>query len=161
VALVHQPVYLLTQYLTARALQREVARVLILAVTVNLALSVALAFAVGTWGVALSTLVTDVAALGYVVWRLAAPAAGVPVRALVGAVVRPVVPAAVVAVLVLVAVARLVDQDTILGLLPIGVLWALAGGAAIVRFGLEPDERRTLLRLVPGAAAPRPAAGSG
>jgi L-alanine-DL-glutamate epimerase-like enolase superfamily enzyme len=122
---------------------------------------VALAFAVGTWGVALATLVTDVAALAYAVWRLAAPAAGVPVRTLVGAVVRPVVPAAAVAVVVLVGLARLVDQDTLLGLLPIGVVWAAAGGAAIVRFGLEAEERRTLLRLLPGAATPRPAAGSG
>ena len=161
VALVHQPVYLLTQYLTARARQAELARTLIVAVTANLALSVALAFAVGTWGVALATLVTDVAALAYALWRLAAPAAGVPAATLIGAVVRPVVPAAAVAVVVLVVVARLVDQDTMLGLLPIGVLWAVAGGAAIVRFGLEPDERRTLLRLLPGTGTPRPAAGSG
>ena len=66
VVLVHQPIYLFTQYLIARGRQRQIARTLIVAVSVNVVLSVALASWVGIWGVALSTLVTDVGILLYV-----------------------------------------------------------------------------------------------
>ena len=56
VVLIHQPIYLFTQYLVARGLQREIARTLIGAVAANVVLSVVLAETVGIWGVALSTL---------------------------------------------------------------------------------------------------------
>ena len=62
----------------ARARQREIARVLVAAGAVNVVLSVALAETVGIWGVALSTLVTDLAVLAYVVPALLAPAAPEP-----------------------------------------------------------------------------------
>ena len=161
VAFVHQPVYLMTQYLTARGLPQGIARTLIAVVAVNVVLSVILAEAVGIWGVALATLLTDLAALLYALPRLVAPASGVPARTLLLAILRPALPAAAVGVLVLVGVARVVDQDTMLGLLPIGALWALLGGLAVTRFGLEPAEREALVRLVPGRGAPSPAAGSG
>jgi O-antigen/teichoic acid export membrane protein len=161
VAFVHQPVYLLTQYLTAKASQHGIARLLIAAVTANVVLSVILAQTVGMWGVALATLVTDVAVLLYALPRLVAPVAGRPTRLLAAAIVRPVLPAVGAALVVLVGAARLLDQDTLLGLLPLGVLWCLVGGLVVVRWGLESDERRALARLVPGLGAPTPAAGSG
>ena len=49
VLLVHQPVYLMTQFLIARAQQREIARVLVLAGAANVVLSVTLAATVGLW----------------------------------------------------------------------------------------------------------------
>jgi O-antigen/teichoic acid export membrane protein len=161
VAFVHQPVYLLTQYLTARGRQHGIAHALIAAVAANVVLSVILAEAVGMWGVALATLITDVAALAYALPRLVAPVADVPVRRLAGAILRPLVPAAPVAALVLVAVARVADPETLLGLVPLGAAWAVLGGLAVTRFGLEPGERRALTRLVPGLGSASPAAGSG
>ena len=56
VLLVHQPIYLVTQFLIARARQHEIARVLVGASVANIVLSVVLASTVGIWGVALSTL---------------------------------------------------------------------------------------------------------
>ena len=49
VALVHQPIYLLTQFLIARARQQQIARTLVLAAAANAALSVVLASTVGIW----------------------------------------------------------------------------------------------------------------
>jgi len=161
VALVHQPVSLVTTYLIARGRQRPIARTLIAAVAVNVVLSVALAWSVGTWGVALATLVTDLAALAYAVPALLAPAAGVPARTLAGAALRPLVPGAVAAALVLGVVGHLFPAETLLGLVPIGVLWCVVGGLAVARFGLEPEERRALARWLPRAKASRPAANSG
>ena len=63
VLLVHQPLYLVTQFLIARARQREIARALVAAGAANVVLSVVLAKTVGIWGVALSTLITDLAVL--------------------------------------------------------------------------------------------------
>jgi len=144
VLLVHQPIFVLTQFLVARALQRQAA-VLSIAVTgANLILSVILAATVGIWGVALSTLVTDVVALAWLVPRLAAPAAGTTARELVRVSMRPVLPAAVAALAVLVVLPRLWTPRTMLELVPLGVLWAVTAGAALWRFGLDDDERRGL-----------------
>jgi hypothetical protein len=106
-----------------------------------------LAATVGIWGVALSTLVTDVAALAYVVPALAAPAAGVRARDLVRAAAGPVLPAAAAALLVLVGVARLAQPETLLGLAPLGALWVGVCGLALWRFGLPDDERAALRGL--------------
>ena len=119
------------------------------------------AWAVGTWGVAVATLVTDVAALAYALVVLAGPASGLSVSSLLGAAVRPLLPALPVALVVLVGVARLADWDTLLGLLPVGVLWAVAGGLAIARFGLHESERQALRRWLPPPRRTTPAAGSG
>ena len=63
VVLIHQPIYLLTQYLIARGRQQRTARALIVAVTINVVLSVTFAETIGLWGVALATLVTDLGVL--------------------------------------------------------------------------------------------------
>jgi len=156
VLLVHQPIYLVTQFLIARARQRAIARALVLAGVANVILSVILATTVGLWGVALSTLLSDVAVLLYVVPALVAPAASLPVGAFVRSALRPVVPAAVAALLVLVAVARLTEPDTLLELLPLGLGWLVACGVALWRFGFDASERATIGRQLRPPAAPVP-----
>jgi O-antigen/teichoic acid export membrane protein len=141
VLLVHQPIYVLTQFLIARARQREVAIVSIVVTLANLVLSFILAWTWGLAGVAVSTLVTDAAMLVWLVPRIAAPAASATSGELVRALWRPVIPAAVAAVAVLVVVARLWEPRTLLQLVPLGALWVVVAGAAIWRFGLAPRER--------------------
>jgi O-antigen/teichoic acid export membrane protein len=146
VLLIHQPIYVLTQFLIARGRQREVALVSILTTLANLALSFLLAWLVGLWGVALSTLVTDVLALLYIVPRYAAPSARTTSLDLARAIVRPLVPALAVAAVVLVGVARVFSPGSLLTLAPLGALWAVTAAAAVWRFGLEPHERARLGR---------------
>jgi O-antigen/teichoic acid export membrane protein len=154
VVLVHQPIYLFTQYLVARGLQREIARTLIGAVAANVVLSVVLAETVGIWGVALSTLLMDVGLLLYVVPALVAPAASVRATTFASAALRPVLPAFAAALVVLVAAARLTDPDTLLELLPLGLAWCAVSGVVLWRFGFDRDERAVLSRqLRPGTAA--------
>jgi O-antigen/teichoic acid export membrane protein len=141
VLLVHQPIYVLTQFVIARGRQRSIAIVSIAVTAANLLLSFLLAWQVGLWGVALSTLVTDLVMLAWVVPRIAAPAAGTSSGALVRATLRPVVPALAVAAVVLVGVARWWQPDTLLALAPLGALWTVLAAAAIWRFGLAAEER--------------------
>jgi O-antigen/teichoic acid export membrane protein len=157
VLLVHQPIYLVTQFLIARARQHEIARVLVGASIANIVLSVVLASTVGIWGVALSTLLTDVGVLVYVVPVLVAPAASVSVATFAWATLKPVIPGAVAALIVLVGIARVAQPDTLLELLPLGVVWGLGCGWALWQFGLDPAERAGLgrqLRPPPAAAVP-------
>lgn len=156
VLLVHQPIYLFTQFLIARARQREIARVLVGAGVANIVLSVALATTVGIWGVALSTLLTDVAVLLYVVPVLVAPAASLRVATFAWATLKPVLPGVAAALLVLVGIARIAEPDTLLELLPLGLVWALVGGSALWRFGLDAEERAAFGRQLRPPAAPLP-----
>ncbi len=141
VALVHQPLYVLTQFLMARGLQRPIAIASIVTTGVNLALSFVLASTVGIWGVALSTLVTDVLMLLWVVPRICAPATGASSRELYASMVRPVVPALVASVVVFVGVARWLDPSSLLELAPLGVVWTVVASAVLWRFGLASEER--------------------
>ena len=141
VALVHQPLYVLTQFLIARGLQRPIAIASIATTGVNLALSFVLAWTVGIWGVALSTLVTDVLMLLWVVPRMCAPAAGTTSRALYQSMVRPLVPATVAGVAVFVGIARWFDPSSLLELVPLGVLWVVVASGVLWRFGIDADER--------------------
>ena len=63
VLLIHQPIYVLTQYLIAVGRQRSIAVVSIVTTLANLGFSFALAWTWGVWGVAVSTLVTDAIAV--------------------------------------------------------------------------------------------------
>ena len=158
VILVHQPIYLLTNFLIARGRQNAIAKVLIAGVVLNIALSLALLQTVGIWGVALATLVSDLAVLAYVVPALAAPAAGITAAGFARATLRPLLPAAVAAI-PLVLVARAFDTDTLLTLAPLGIGWVALCSLAIWRFGLDRGEREVLgrtLRGGRGAAAPEP-----
>lgn len=141
VLLVHQPLYVLTQFLMARGLQRPIAIAYIVTTTANLVLSVVLAWTVGLWGVAVSTLVTDVLMFAWVVPRIGAPAATASTWDMVRAIVRPVLPGLAAAALVLVALARWWRPETLVALVPLGALWALVAGVAIWRFGLAARER--------------------
>jgi O-antigen/teichoic acid export membrane protein len=156
VLLVHQPIYVLTQFLVARARQRETAIASIVTTLVNLGLSFALAWAVGLWGVALSTLLTDLMLVAWLVPTMAAPAADVSSGVIARTILRPVVPALAVAAVVFVGLARWWHPDTLLALAPLGALWVVSAGAAIWRFGLGADERSRLSRELwrrPRAAA--------
>jgi O-antigen/teichoic acid export membrane protein len=146
VLLVHQPIYVLTQFLIARARQREVAIVSIAVTLANLALSFILAWTWGLPGVAVSTLVTDAAMLAWVLPRLAAPAASSSTLELLGAVVRPILPAAAAAGVVLVLVARIWEPRTLLALAPLGAIWVAVSLAAVWRLGLAPREREQFRR---------------
>jgi O-antigen/teichoic acid export membrane protein len=157
VLLIHQPIYVLTQFLIARARQRQMAIVSIAVTLGNLALSFALAWSWGIVGVAVSTLVTDAAMLVYIVPAIAAPASGVSSSNLLRAVARPAVPAVLAAAAVLVAVARVWEPRTLLALVPLGALWTLVAAAGIWRYGLAEDERRRVSREFlrrPTAAVP-------
>jgi O-antigen/teichoic acid export membrane protein len=144
VLLVHEPIYVLSQFLVARARQRQVAWASIVATGANLVLSFLLARVWGIQGVAVSTLVTDLLLLSWIMPRYAAPAAGTRAVTLLRAIARPAVPAAGAAVVVLVVIARAWHPDTLLALTPLGALWAVTAAAAIWWFGFAHDERRRL-----------------
>lgn len=146
VLLVHQPIYVLTQFLIARARQREVAWVAIATTLANVVLSFALASVWGLWGVAFSTLVTDLVALAYIVPRYAAPAAETTSWHLVRAMARPVLPALVAAAVVLVALARAWKPETLVSLGALGALWTVLAAAAMWRYGLTAHERSRIGR---------------
>ncbi len=144
VLVVHQPLFVLSQFLVARARQRQLAWATIVSTTANLMLSVLLAWTWGIQGVAVATLVTDLFLLAWIVPRYAAPAAGTTVNALLWAMARPVLPAAAAGAIVLVAIARVWRPDTLLALTPLGVLWVVTAAVAIWWFGFADDERRWL-----------------
>lgn len=141
VALVHQPLYVLTQFLIARGRQHPIAVVSIVTTGANLALSFALGWTVGIWGVALATLVTDVLMLLWVVPRMCAPAAASSTRELYGSMVRPVIPALAAGVVVLVGLSRWWRPESLLTLVPVGIAWVLVAAALVWRFGLDSRER--------------------
>jgi O-antigen/teichoic acid export membrane protein len=141
VLLIHQPIYVLTQFVIALGRQRSIAIVSIVTTVANLLLSFLLAWTWGIWGVALSTLVTDVVALAWIIPRIAAPAAASAPQALVRAIARPVAPALGAAAVVLVGIARLWEPRTLVALAPLGALWAVLGAAAMWRYGLAARER--------------------
>src|SRR5207342_3365710 len=103
-----------------------------------------------------STLVTDVGVLVYVVPVLVAPAASLRVATFAWAAFKPVIPGAVAALVVLVGIARVAQPDTLLELLPLGVVWGLVCGSALWQFGLDPEERAGLGRELRPTAAPVP-----
>jgi O-antigen/teichoic acid export membrane protein len=146
VLLIHQPIYVLTQFLIARARQRAVAVVSLAATVANLGLSFLLAWTLGTWGVAASTLLTDLVVFAYLLPRIAAPASGASTATLVRAIARPALPALVVAGAVLVGLARLWKPDTLLSLAVLGAIWAASAGLAIWRFGFDDRQRSSLQR---------------
>jgi O-antigen/teichoic acid export membrane protein len=150
VLLVHAPIFVLTQFLIARAQQRPAAVVALATTLANLALSFVLAATVGLWGVALATLLTDVIALAWIVSRYGAPAATSSTATVVGALVRPVLPALLAGAVVLVGVARVWEPRTLLTLAPLGALWVVVAGVLIWRFGLAPADRSSFTRELRG-----------
>jgi O-antigen/teichoic acid export membrane protein len=150
VLVVHQPAHVLAQYLVARGRPRPLATVLVATTGANVVLSVVLALLVGIWGVALATLVTELAATGVLIPRLVVAASGLSYAALARASLRPVGPAVLVAVPVLVVFARLYDPQTLLELVPLGALWIAAFVPAVWRLGFSAGERRSFGRELRG-----------
>lgn len=144
--IVRQTSHLLSQFLIARGAQRPLSRIVLGAVLVNLAGSVVLAWTVGLWGVALATLVTELAAGAVLVPRLVRRNAHIGLRRLATAVLRPVPGALAVALLVLVVVARLVAPDSLLVLAAVGAVWLALLVPVLWRFGLAADERGEVRR---------------
>jgi O-antigen/teichoic acid export membrane protein len=146
--LARQPAHLLSQYLIARGAQRELARIVLAAVAVNLVASVVLAWTVGLWGVALSTLATEVVAVVVLIPRVVERVSEIRGRMLAAAVLRPVPGALAVASVVLIGVARLLEPSSLLTLAPIGVLWLAVLTPVLWRFGLDSREREEIRRRV-------------
>lgn len=155
-----QPGYLLTQFLVARGRPGRIALVRIAAVTVNLALSIVLASAIGIWGVALATLLTEAVAAAVVTPLLVRRETGLGVGTLARAWLRPVLLAAVVALPTLGA-ARLLAIDTLLEFSAVAGVWAVAYGGVFWLWGLDERERGTLRRAFSGGSPPAHAALAG
>lgn len=139
--IVHQPANVITQFLIARGRQAQLARLLLCIVGANLVLSIVLAWTVGLWGVALATVVTESAATLVFIPRFLHTSSHVDYRALAASAARPVVPALLAAGLVLVAFSRAFDPQTVLQLVPVGVLWVAVFVPAVWFLGLDPRER--------------------
>jgi membrane protein EpsK len=145
VALVYQPLQTVTQYLVAVKRQRRVAEVFLPAAAGSVALSVAAAYVSGIEAVALTTLAVVAAVLVVLSSTLASPL-GLSYGTLARALVRPLLPATLVAAVVLGAIGRLVEPETLLRLAPLGLLWLAVGGAALWRFGLSAEQRAVARR---------------
>ena len=146
VALVYQPLYVITQYLVAVKRQRRVAEVFVPAAVVSVALSAAAAYVSGIEAVAWTTLAVVGVVLVVIAGALGSPL-GVSYRTVARALGRPVVPAAIAAALVLGVVGRLVDADTLVRLAPLGALWLLVGGVLLWRAGFSADQRAMARRV--------------
>jgi O-antigen/teichoic acid export membrane protein len=154
-----QPATMLTQYLIARGRHAPLAVARVVTVTVNLALTIVLAATVGIWAVAAATVATEAVSTAVVMPLLVRRASGSAIgfRDLALAWLRPIALAAGAALPTLVVLGRLVDSHRLGVFVAVGACWALAFGAVMWRYGLEPDERETLanalLRLRPAPAA--------
>ena len=131
VILIHAPIALFIQYLIARAHQKAIAITLLVATSLNVVLSVVLALTVGIWGVALSTVVTDLGALAFIAPRLVAPIAGVSALDLGRSFGRPLVTGSLVAVPVLGLLGRAIPAHHVWELAAPGLLWVAACSAAL------------------------------
>jgi O-antigen/teichoic acid export membrane protein len=141
VLIFYQPSQVITQYLIARGRQAPLSRLRLCVVAVNLVLSIVLARTVGLWGVALATVVTESVATLVFMPRLLHASSDVGYRALAASAMRPIVPALLAAALVLGAFARVLDPQTLLQLVPVGVLWVVVFAPAVWFFGLDRRER--------------------
>jgi O-antigen/teichoic acid export membrane protein len=146
VILIHAPIALFIQYLIARARQKAIAITLLATTGLNVVLSVVLAATVGIWGVALATVVTDLAALAIIAPYLVAPIAGLNPLELARAIGRPLITGAIVAVPVLGLLGRAFPDRHVWELAPPGLLWVIACGAALWRFGIAPSDRAAVRR---------------
>jgi O-antigen/teichoic acid export membrane protein len=146
VILIHAPIALFIQYLIARARQKAIAITMLATTGFNVVLSVVLAATVGIWGVALATVVTDLVALAIIAPYLVAPIAGLKPLELARALGRPLITGLIVAVPVLGLFGRAFPDRHVWELAPPGLLWVIACGAALWRFGIAPSDRAAVRR---------------
>lgn len=148
------PGYMLTQFLVARGRHGAIALVRVVAVAINLVLSIVLAMVVGIWGVALATLVTEAVATVLVTPLLVRRETGLGLGPLARAWLRPVVLAAAAGLPTLGA-ARALPVDTLVEFTGVAAAWAVLYGAVFWRWGLDGRERATLRRaFARGSATP-------
>lgn len=139
-----QPGHLLAQFLVARGRHGRLAVARLATVAVNLVLSIALALWFDLWGVAVATLVTEALfALAVLPWLLRRESSA-SLRSLAAAWLRPVALGAVAAIPTLVLLGRLVDVDTLVEFVAVGLCWLLLYSALVWHFAMREPERHTI-----------------
>lgn len=139
-----QPGHLLAQFLVARGRHGRLAVARLATVAVNLLLSIGLALWVGLWGVALATLVTEALSVTVVLPYLLRRESSASLPAMAAAWLRPVGLGALAAIPTLLALGRLLDVDTLVEFVAVGLCWLALYGALVWRFAMREPERRTI-----------------
>ena len=144
VLLVHQPLYVLTQFLIARGRQRQRRGPRSSPLVANLVLSVVLPGRGASRASPSRRSSPTSSCFAWIVPRYAAPAAGTTRECAAVGDRTPGPAGGAVGAIVLVAIARVWQPDTLLALAPLGVLWVVTAIAAVWWFGFADDERRWL-----------------
>lgn len=146
VALIYQPVSIMTQYLVAVRRQRRVAAIFVPAAAVSVSLSVAAAQLSGLEAVAWTTLVVVGAVFVVLIRALRSPLA-LDYTTVARAIARPVAPTLVAGVVLLGGAGRYLDPDSLARLAPIGIAWLLVGAALVWTLGLSAEQRAVIRRV--------------
>jgi O-antigen/teichoic acid export membrane protein len=139
-----QPGHLLAQFLVARGRHGRLAVARLATVAVNLLLSIGLALWVDLWGVALATLVTEALSVTVVLPYLVRRGSPASLPALAAAWLRPVGLGVLAAVPTLLALGRLLDIETLVEFVGVGMCWLVLYSALVWRFAMGDPERRTI-----------------
>ena len=139
-----QPGHLLAQFLVARGRHGRLAVARLATVAVNLLLSIGLALWVELWGVALATLVTEALSATVVLPYLLRRESSASLPALAAAWLRPVGLGALAAIPTLLVLGRLLDIDTLVEFVGVGLCWLVLYSALVWRFAMREPERRTI-----------------
>ncbi len=139
-----QPGHLLAQFLVARGRHGRLAVARLATVAVNLLLSIGLALWVDLWGVALATLVTEALSVTVVLPYLVRRESSASLPALAAAWLRPVGLGVLAAVPTLLALGRLLDIETLVEFVAVGMCWLVLYSALVWRFAMGDPERRTI-----------------
>jgi O-antigen/teichoic acid export membrane protein len=139
-----QPGHLLAQFLVARGRHGRLAVARLATVAVNLALSIGLALWVDLWGVALATLITEALSVTIVLPYLLRRESSASPPALAAAWLRPVGLGVLAAVPTLLVLGRILDIDTLVEFVGVGLCWLALYSALVWRYGMRDPERRTI-----------------
>ena len=139
-----QPGHLLGQFLVARGRHGRLAVARLVTVAVNVLLSIGFALWVGLWGVAVATLVTEALSATVVLPYLLRRESSASPQALATAWLRPVWLGALAAIPTLLVLGRVVEVDTLVGFVGVGLCWVVLYSALVWRFVMREPERRTI-----------------
>jgi O-antigen/teichoic acid export membrane protein len=139
-----QPGHLLAQFLVARGRHSLLAVARLAIVAVNLVLSIGLAYSVGLWGVAVATLVTEAFSVLLVMPYLLRRESTASLSDLATAWLSPVGLGALAALPTLVLAGQVLDIDTLLEFIAVGLVWLAVYSALVWRFVTHDPERRML-----------------
>jgi O-antigen/teichoic acid export membrane protein len=139
-----QPTHLLAQFLVARGKHGRLAVARLATVVANLLLSIGLAFAVGLWGVALATLLTEAVSATLILPYLLRRELSFSRASLAEAWLRPVVLGGIAALPTLLLFGRHFGVNSLSELAAVVVCWLVAYGLLVWRFVMDETERRTL-----------------